>query len=249
MNETTRVKTPITDNKLKTVKKSDDKGVVSGIGIYMSDPDDPNLMKDQDGEFFTKDTYLGHSYEKTEALFNHAYDLPIYSSQRGVEAFIQGLISHKFKNPVMAKFDEDVGHIVAELMLDLAQNYERWVWDQCEKGALGWSSGAMNRRCRIDCKSGQIIEWPVIEYSLTPVPCDIRNRVSAQKSFLNFLKGTAPPDELEDWGDLSLEKDGSSSKSGKTVITVQKLETDELESNSLQIKSELALINLHNLVQ
>lgn len=248
MTETTRVKLPIIGNGLKTVKKSDTTGVVSGIAIYLSDPDDPNLMKDSDGEFFTKDTYFGHSYEKTEALFNHGHDLPIYSSQRGVEAFIQGLRSHKFANPVMAKYDEEAGHIVAELILELAQAYDRWVWDSCEKGALGWSSGAMRGRCRIDRKTGEIKEWPVIEYSLTPIPADVRNKVSVEKNFMDFLAKSSPPEELGTWGDLSLNKPNSSNNSKKTIIPVQKPETDMLECNSLAIKSELALMQLRNLV-
>lgn len=248
MEETTRVKLPIIGNDLKTVKKSDTTGIVSGIAIHLSDPEDPNLMKDSDGEFFTKDTYFGHSYEKTEALFNHAYELPIYSDQRGVEAFIQGLAAHKFSNPVMAKFDPEAGHIVAQLMLQLNEDYDRWVWDQCGKGSLGWSSGAMRGRCRIDRKTGEIKEWPVIEYSLTPIPADVRNMVSPEKNFVDFLIKSTPPEKLGNWGDLSLNKPNSGNNSKKTIITVQKPETDVLECNSLAIKSELALMQLRNLV-
>lgn len=84
-----------------------------------------------------------------------------------------------------------------EGVLNLADKYEKSIYDLAEKGKLGWSSGAPSHlvtRKAVEVKGGtvhEILTWPIAEGSLTPTPADYRNRSYTIKSLHDTLFATA----------------------------------------------------------
>src|SRR5262249_30819551 len=74
--------------------------------------------------------------------------------------------------PVKTRRDE-IG-IWAETVLNLADDYERQVYEMVKAGKLGWSSGSSMHRTR-KAADGHIKSWPILEGSLTPTPAEPRN--------------------------------------------------------------------------
>jgi len=138
------------------VKALDDNGRVGGIGIRFD-------TTDLSGERFTAKTYLGpKDGDGQECIFHHG--IPI-------KAEIKGLADHTFAAAKAKR--EDVG-IFVETCLDLSDEYEKAVFNLAKKGKLGWSSGAAGHRV-VKNADGEIIRWPVAEWSLTCQPCEPQN--------------------------------------------------------------------------
>lgn len=141
------------------VKALDDRGRVGGYLVSWGSP----AQKDASGEYFTKDTYLGPvDGDNSETLFHHSQPI------KGAEKFAD----YTFE-PARTKRD-DVG-IWAETVLNMADDYERKVFELVKMGKLGWSSGSSPHRVRKSA-DGHITSWPISECSLTPEPCEPRHR-------------------------------------------------------------------------
>jgi hypothetical protein len=151
--------------------------------------------KDLTGEFFTKDTYFGkHEGNGMDVRFHHGF--PVDSTKAAQE-----LARHHFKNAVEVTKD-DIG-LLATVVLDMANDYEKMLYELAEKKALGWSTGSAGHLVEIG-EDGEIKEWPIIECSLTPTPAEPRNRVAPLKSLIADLakgeeeaKGETPAEEPE----------------------------------------------------
>jgi 2'-5' RNA ligase len=78
--------------------------------------------------------------------------------------------------PPTVKAEPDEHGILVATVLDLRDSYQRKIYEMCEEGALSWSSGANPRgvRRRDGAKSGEILQWPIMEFSFTPTPCEWR---------------------------------------------------------------------------
>ena len=142
------------------VKVLDDNGRIGALGIRFSD----GRKKDLSGEFFTSKTYLGpHDGDGQECTFDHGFPL---------KADLEEYSDHTFA-PVKAR-REKLG-IWVETALNLADDYEKAVFNLAKKGKLGWSSGSAGHRVKKDEKTGEIKSWPVAEWALTPRPCEPQN--------------------------------------------------------------------------
>jgi transcriptional regulator with XRE-family HTH domain len=150
------------------VKALDDSGTVGGYLVRFSEPVKP--QRDLSGEFFTAKTYLGPKEgDGAEAIFDHG--IPVKSS-------LAEFADHTFA-PLKTRRDK-IG-LWAETVLNLANEYEKAVFELVKKNKLGWSSGAAGHRVK-KSPNGEITHWPIAEGSLTPRPCEPLNRAIPVKS-------------------------------------------------------------------
>lgn len=178
------------------LKALDDKGRVGGYAVRFTDKD----RRDSYGDYFTKDTYLGaHDGDGVDVLFHHG--LRLYTTRRMTEeqkqAF-EAFRNHIFSSPTKAKKD-DVGLFV-EVVLDMADDYEKAVFGLVKAGKLGWSSGSSWHMVK-RTDDGEITRWPIIEVSLTPQPAEPQNRAVTLKAIesLKFVPlDDAPGDDDAD---------------------------------------------------
>jgi len=143
-------------------------GKVGGYLVRFSDPTDP-ADRDLTGEYFTKSTYFGaRAGDGADTLFHHG--LPV---AEGLEALGDRLL------PPLKTTVDTVG-VWAEVVLNMADEYERMIYEMAQAGKLGWSSGAPSHMVR---RVGpQITRWPIAEGSLTPTPAEPRNKVMSLKT-------------------------------------------------------------------
>jgi len=80
----------------------------------------------------------------------------------------------------------------AEAQLEMRDEYEKKIYEMVEAGKLGWSSGsAPHLTARTPVKSAfKVDEWPIVEGSLTPHPCEPRTAVVSLK---NYIEQKAAP--------------------------------------------------------
>lgn len=181
---------------------------VTGPGVILDEKN--SKERDLYGEYFTKDTYFGKMKgDGVDAFFHHKSPLlQVGWFSSGVEhiiperlfKFFKNLADHRFTNAVSTRFDEETSVLAATLILNMRNEYEEFVGKQAQKGLLSWSSGSAGHVSKIDWDTGEIKEWPIIEFSLTPTPAEPRIRVEASKSFSYARKF------LLDTGSISEEK-------------------------------------------
>jgi HK97 family phage major capsid protein len=159
----------------KEVKALGD-GRIGGYGVLFGD----EQHKDLDGTFFTAATNYGPNDGAGQATtMNHCIPL-----SPELKAFAERLLP-----PVKTRRDE-LG-IFAETVLNLADEYERMVYELAGAGKFSWSSGTAKRMIRSE-PSGEIRNWPIIEWGLTPIPAEPRlmGAVSPLKSLAIPLRDT-----------------------------------------------------------
>lgn len=156
--------------KLKTWKSDDGLyGHVSGLGIRFSDKDTPDL----DGDFFNSETYFGKRVgDQVDATLNHT--IPIITKDEKSNEILKHMSEMTFKSPVTTEMT-DLG-IVASHVLDLADDYEKFVYDLAEQGVFTWSSGATYHTARSRPMAGAnfVKRWDISEWAYTPTPADPR---------------------------------------------------------------------------
>lgn len=175
-----------------TLKALDDKGRVGGYAVRFTD----RANRDSYGEYFTKDTYLGaHQGDGVDVLFHHGQ--PLYTTRRLTEAqkkAFEDFRNHIFSGTAKTKKD-DVG-LFTEVVLDMADAYEKAVFGLVKAGKLGWSSGSTWHMVK-RTDDGEIKRWPIIEISLTPTPAEPTNRAVTLKA-IETLKFNPLDDDADD---------------------------------------------------
>jgi hypothetical protein len=144
-------------------------GRVSGYLVRFGSPEDTDLEKD----YFTKSTDFGVDLSNGKKAgiglyYNHGMDKSIKTNKIGYAEI---------------KMD-DIG-IWLQGQLEMADDYQKMIYEMAKKGKLGLSSGAashMVERERMG-KSYEIKRWPVAEASLTPTPAEFRNMVEAKRYY------------------------------------------------------------------
>jgi hypothetical protein len=143
---------------IKSIEVKDGKAIVGAYAIRFSGPE----QKDLQGEFFTDKTYLGaHKGDGVDVLFNHG--------QAPTKAFAEVC------NMVMAaaKSSIDAVGVFVRHVLDLSNEYEAAIAELCAAGKLKWSSGATSHMVK-RTDTGEIMRWPIAEFSYTPTPAEPR---------------------------------------------------------------------------
>jgi HK97 family phage major capsid protein len=132
-----------------TIKSmTDETATIAGYGVVFGD-------QDLDGETFSGETDL---------------DLGLVPAKRVFYDHTLGTVKHSLGNVVKVVVDEIGVWIEAELQR--SKQYVNEVLKLIEKGVLGWSSGSVPHLVRRE--GGVIKTWPVVEFSLTPTPCEPR---------------------------------------------------------------------------
>lgn len=163
------------------LKALDESGKVGGQLVRVTNPSDRDLT----GEWFSAKTYYGpRDGDGADVIFHHGIPL-----KKGWEKYA----SHVFTNPVKTKRNE-LG-LWAETVLNLADEYEKTVYQLVKAGKLGWSSGSTARLVR-KTVDGEIIRWPIVEASLTYAPAEPRNRTASIKS-VEWLQEIGDIDEIK----------------------------------------------------
>jgi hypothetical protein len=177
--------------KIKATKNSN-QGIVEGLGVMFSGPETPDL----EGDYFSSKTYYGkHAGNGMDATLNHT--MPVVTDDLQSNQWLEQLANKRFKNAVETTV-VDYG-ILSKHVLDLADEFEAWVFDMVQQGAFSWSSGAVNHMARSTAVGGayHIDDWVIGEWAYTPTPAEPRKgHITPLKSLENVaLQVAAEPRE------------------------------------------------------
>lgn len=165
----------------EALKTLDGNGKVGGYLVKFGSRDE----RDFDKQFFTKNCFYGHNNGDGAVLLVH-HGIPLTSGLKGYdEAKVEALnrLSERIMGPIKTTVDE-VG-IFAEAVLNLADAYEKKVYEFVEQQKLRWSSGSATHMVKI-ADDGEILRWPIVEGSLTPTACNFRSVALPLKSYLDL---------------------------------------------------------------
>lgn len=219
----------ISPSKLKTWKNEEGTlGYVEAVGVLFTDPDNPDL----DNEYFNAKTDFGPAGGNgVAATLNHRQ--PIYTADNGANEVLRTVARSKFTHPIKAEVS-DLG-LVGSHVLDLADDFENWVFEHAEKGAFRWSTGTsdhmMHRQPAEKNAKGEyathIDEWHIIEWAYTPTPAEPNlPKISPVKSLQNLnLDIRSTPDLSQEAasktaGDSDGDDSGSTGEPAGQTITV-----------------------------
>lgn len=166
----------------KCYKSADGKqGVVEAPGIIF---DNTGAVKDLDNQYFTDETYLGQrDGDGVDATLNHRF--PIITKSKEANELLQTVAKKRFTYPVRSFRGKEA--LVGQHILDLRDDFEKWVFDMCEQKALSWSTGTASHMASWD-KTGKIADWPIIEWAYTPTPAQPLNpKVTPVKSLKDVV--------------------------------------------------------------
>ena len=142
-------KMPIPGKSVASIKSiTDDTAVLAGYGVVFGG-------LDMEGDEFTKETDLQLDLVPVK---------PVY-------------YEHTMRKPEIrigkvSTTEVDDEGVWLEAELDRHQKYMESVLEIARQGKLGWSSGSISHLVRR--KDGVIKSWPIVEFSLTPTPCEAR---------------------------------------------------------------------------
>jgi len=146
-----------------------DVGWVEGHGVLFGSIE----QRDLDKQFFTADTDYGHARgDNADATLNHGIPMITKHTKAGDLPHLVAAAQKRFKSPIKTE-TIDTG-ILARHALDLKDEYERWVFEQTEKGTFKWSSGALGHLLNTDPDTGEIKRWIIGEFAYTPTPAEPR---------------------------------------------------------------------------
>ena len=145
---------------LKTIELSETMARVGAYGIRFTDGSE----KDLSGEWFASDTDYGARHgDGAVMMFHHGI-----AEHPSWKAFTE----HTYA-AVKTRRDDSIG-IFVETVLNLADEYEKVIYDLVKAGKLRWSSGTAAHMMRKDTKSGKILRWHPIEFSMSPIVIEPR---------------------------------------------------------------------------
>lgn len=157
-------KTFLSDN----IKMTSD-GKVSGYLVRFGNPNDTDLEKD----YFTKGTDFGVDLSGGKEAgiglyYNHGMDPVLRTKKIGY-----------------AQIKMDDRGVWLRGQLDMADDYNKMIYEMAKMGKLGLSSGAASHMVEREKmgKSFEIKRWALAEASLTPTPAEYRNMVEAKRYY------------------------------------------------------------------
>lgn len=218
-----------------TLKALDDKGRVGGYAVRFTDPS----HRDSYGDYFTKDTYLGaHQGDGVDILFHHG--MPLQTSRRMTEAqkqAFEAFRNHIFSGTAKTKKD-DVGLFV-EVVLDMADAYEKAVFGLVKAQKLGWSSGSTWHMVK-RTDDGEITRWPIIEISLTPQPAEVLNKAVTLKAIESLKFNPLDDDADDDFDEKPMSEEEKLVASFKTfnIDTHSRLAVSAVKDIALRFRSK-----------
>jgi len=132
-------------------------GRLGGYLVRFGSPEEPDL----EGDFFSPDTDFGQ-HKTTPVLYQHGLDRVLKRRVLDDDANLS---------------IDDVG-VWIEAQLEMRDAYERYIYEQAEKGKMGWSSGTAAHLVEREPmgRAAKIVSWPLgLDASITPAPAEPRN--------------------------------------------------------------------------
>jgi len=152
---------------MKTYVK-DGMGHVEAIGVLFGSP----AQRDLEGDYFAPDTDFGpNKGNGVAATLNHRQPLIKSDTTKAQAQKLVEFARRPFKHPVKSAV-QDVG-ILASHVLDLADEYERTVFELAQQGKFRWSSGSAPHMVDRDA-DGRIKTWHILEWAYTPYAAEPR---------------------------------------------------------------------------
>jgi len=204
--------------------RSDDglTGTVEAVGVLFDEVD-------LDKEHFTNETYLGKAAGNgQDATLNHR--LPIKTKDTKANGVLKSFSKNIFTNPVES-IKSDIG-LIGRHVLDLSNDFEAWVFDQAENGAMKWSTGTAHHMMDVT-EDGTIKSWPIIEWAYTPTPMQPKNGII--QSIKSFVIDDSPEGDKES-------SDGV--PEGQNIVIHNHIHTDtevKTMSDETEVKEETAV--------
>lgn len=147
-------------------------GRVRGYLVRFGNENEPDLSTARD--WFHAKTYFGaRSGDGVDTTLNHGIPLVSDGDPKTVRIF-ENAAAHILP-PVKTSRDE-IG-LIAETVLNLADEYDAMVYDLASKGKLRWSSGAVGhlvKRTPMANGTNRVDQWVIGEAALTPTPAEPR---------------------------------------------------------------------------
>lgn len=165
---------------IKTLETKGDLITVGDYGILWG----TDAQKDLVGDWFTRDTILGATKGLgVDTMLHHG--LPL---SKELAPYATQLL------PATVKAETDDHGLLVATVLDMRDSYQRKIRDLVEEKALSWSSGANPRGVlrRDGVKFGEIVQWPLMEFSFTPTPCEPRMQGIHPMSDLKAFAAESP---------------------------------------------------------
>jgi hypothetical protein len=169
MSEWTPVKQEIVPMKALTAVQQLSSDAVGGYGVVYGSPKQRDLY----GHWFDSDSELRLDWFKQRpALYAHGLDAAVKREPIGV---------------ITSWTPDDTG-VWIEGVLEQRNAYTDAVKELVARGALSWSSGSSPNLINVNPKTGYIKEWPITEWTGTPVPAEPRlTEIVALKSIYEGL--------------------------------------------------------------
>lgn len=159
-------------NAFRTIREDDDVFVIEGLGYPYSGP------------FNGKDSYGTTFSARTDFvwdLFPDSMTEPRFirpvTFDHGFDATI-GLRRVGGWSPVRA----DASGTWVQAQIDKHDQYYSAIRELLDKDKLGFSGGSASHAVRINNKTGEVLQWPAYELSLTPIPSNPFAQIAARSA-------------------------------------------------------------------
>ena len=192
-------------------------GKLGGYLVRFTTEAQPDLQ----GDYFTKDTELG-TFTDLPVLYHHGADKTI-----GKRVIGRGTIK------------QDAIGLWVEAQLAMRDEYEKEIYALAEKGALGWSSGAVSHLVEREYKSEKIAwvkTWWIAEASLTPTPAEAQNEAITIKG--NVI---AMPEEAQPVSAMQIQTISDDTETLEETKTT--MEANDVTELKAQIAALTAIVN------
>ena len=138
------------------------------------------------GHSFTKDTDIEFRKSlKSKVVFNHRIEVipkplrSLFSNEiRSTSIWLSTL---KLRSPMKSFIDPDSHALGVELVLDLHRSSNTFIADLAKEGILSFSTGALQRKVKVDRKTGWIKRWHITEISIVLTPIESKLGISKPK--------------------------------------------------------------------
>ncbi|MCY4232664.1 MAG: hypothetical protein OXE59_02830 [Bacteroidetes bacterium] len=170
-----------------------------GGQIHCEEGDSPNKLILRGTLIEFEDQVMGshvHSFTKytdleylkcleSKARFNHGTDVipkplrAVFSKE--MHSTSLWLSKLKLDSQITSSVDQDIQTISVELVLDLKRRKHVFIADLARRGILSFSSGAFQRKAKVDRKTGLIKQWHIAEISIVLTPIDSQLTIDRSK--------------------------------------------------------------------
>ncbi|MBK8912967.1 MAG: hypothetical protein IPM61_16835 [Chlorobi bacterium] len=192
-------------------------GRVGGYILSFGSPERRDLY----GDYFTSATEFGHRKGLlSDVYIHHRYPLLLGKESPEEKAALEELATRSVGHLDVVRMDE-VG-LWAEHVLDMADEYQRRIYEMVQAGKLKYSTGTAPHLYNRD-NSGEIKTWVIAEASLTPTPAEWRatNVVVPIRSLSDAFIAGMTPEQFQEALEGSLKRVSNEGATGSDLPEVK----------------------------